>query len=32
VVIALADAHWIDSSTLELFTRCIESGLLTARL
>ena len=25
VVIALADAHWIDSSTLELLSRCIAS-------
>ena len=31
VVIALADAHWIDSSTLELFTRCIPE-IKTARV
>jgi len=31
VVIALSDAHWIDSSTLELFTRCIAS-IKTARV
>jgi DNA-binding response OmpR family regulator/class 3 adenylate cyclase len=31
VVIALSDAHWIDSSTLELFSRCIAS-IKTARV
>jgi class 3 adenylate cyclase len=31
VVIALTDAHWIDSSTLELFTRCIPE-ITTARV
>src|SRR5262249_23722207 len=31
VVIVLEDAHWIDSSTLELFTRCIAS-IKTARV
>jgi class 3 adenylate cyclase/predicted ATPase len=31
VVIKIADAHWIDSSTLELFTRCIAS-IKTARV
>jgi predicted ATPase len=31
VVIVLADAHWIDASTLELLNRCIES-IKTARV
>ena len=31
VVIVLADAHWINSSTLELFSRCIAS-IKTARV
>jgi class 3 adenylate cyclase len=31
VVIVLSDAHWIDSSTLELFTRCI-AEIKTARV
>jgi class 3 adenylate cyclase/predicted ATPase len=31
VVVELADAHWIDSSTLEVFSRCIAS-IKTARV